>query len=176
MGPIVKAFAVAALLLAGLGCPSCTQDKTAQAATAAPAAPLQPPTHTAKQETAMKPFVLIFRQSSRTITELEKTQRSAQVRDWARGVNAAGGKLDPRILSEQLYLWTEHDRGTPGHATEGAVTALLFLEAASFDDAVRIGNEHPALRYGSTVEVRPWAPPATPPPPQPPQPPQAPKP
>jgi hypothetical protein len=111
----------------------------------------------------MKTFVLIFRQSTRVLTDQEKAQRTAEVRAWAQGVNAKGGKLDPRILDEQLHLWTQPDNGAPGRAGDGAVTAILFFEAASFDDAVKIGNQHPALRYGTTVEVRPWAAPPAPP-------------
>jgi hypothetical protein len=111
----------------------------------------------------MKTFVLIFRQSGRVLTEQEKKQRGTEVSAWARGINAAGVKLDPRILGEESYAWTEPGKGSAGHtAADATVTALLFLEAATFEEAARVGSEHPALRYGATVEVRPWASPAAP--------------
>jgi hypothetical protein len=42
---------------------------------------------------------------------------------------------------------------------EETVTALLFLEAHDLSEATQVAEAHPALRYGSEVEVRPWAPP-----------------
>jgi hypothetical protein len=37
------------------------------------------------------------------------------------------------------------------------ITALLFLEAYDLSEAAEVAESHPALRYGSKVEVRPWA-------------------
>jgi hypothetical protein len=106
----------------------------------------------------MKTFVIIFRQGPRPLTESDKQRRAGEVTAWARGVNEAGHKLDPRILAP-----AGAHRGQQPSTTVGAeawpVTALLFLEAEDLDDATQVAEAHPALRYGAAVEVRPWAPP-----------------
>ena len=107
----------------------------------------------------MNHFVIIFRQSPRPLTEAELKSRSEETRAWAQQQNAAGHKLDPHILAPESH-WSGP---SPAPGAE-PVTALLFLEASDFAQAVAVAQAHPALRYGSSVEVRPWAPPPTPPP------------
>lgn len=106
----------------------------------------------------MKTFVIIFRQGSRPLTETDKQRRAEETGAWARRQNAVGHKLDPHILGPE----SAH-RGAEMPATRDAaawpLTALLFLEANDLNDAVRVAESHPALRYGANVEVRPWAPP-----------------
>jgi|GEM_PF-6309452 len=54
----------------------------------------------------------------------------------------------------------EARRGSGDASSEGwPVTALPFLEARDLNEATQIAEAHPAVRYGSAVEVRPWAPP-----------------
>jgi hypothetical protein len=90
--------------------------------------------------------------------------RAEETRAWARRQNAAGHKL-PHILAPESH-WSGPDGGSgPVPATSaGPITALLFLEARDFAQAVDVARAHPALRYGASVEVRPWAPPPAPPP------------
>jgi hypothetical protein len=112
----------------------------------------------------MKTFVILFRQGSRTLTEADLKNRTEETRAWARAQNAAGHKLDPRILAPEGQ-WIGPDGGGPVPVPEaGQVTAILFLEAGDLGSAVDIARAHPATRYGSSVEVRPWAPPPSPPP------------
>jgi hypothetical protein len=104
----------------------------------------------------MNTFVIIFRQGPRTLTDADKQRRAEETTVWARVQNEAGHKLDPRILTpEHAHRGPERDR--PGD--DWAITALLFLEATDLNEAARIAEAHPALRYGASVEVRPWAPP-----------------
>jgi hypothetical protein len=101
----------------------------------------------------MKTFVIIFRQGPQQLTESDKQRRAEETVAWARGQNAAGHKLDPRILAPE----SEH-RGSGNSSSDGwPVTALLFLEARDLSEATQVAEAHPALRYGSEVEVRPWA-------------------
>jgi hypothetical protein len=103
----------------------------------------------------MKTFVIIFRQSPQELSESDKQRRAEETVAWARAQNAAGHKLDPRILAPQSEY-----RGSGNSANEGGqVTALLFLEARNLSEAAKVAEAHPAIRYGSEVEVRPWAPP-----------------
>src|SRR5258707_3614890 len=101
--------------------------------------------------TTMKTFVIIFRQGPQQRTEADKQRRAQETTAWAKAQNAAGHKLDPRILAPE----SEH-RGSPDSASEAwPVTALLFLEARDLSDATQVAEAHPALRFGSEVEVGP---------------------
>lgn len=115
---------------------------------------------TGKLKKAMKQFVIIFHQGPKPLTEADKQLRSEETRVWAQKQNAAGRKLVPRILEPDGH-WIGAD-GTDGAVpatATGAITALLFLEAHDLAEAVEVAHAHPAIRYGSSVEVRPWAPP-----------------
>jgi hypothetical protein len=104
----------------------------------------------------MKTFVIIFRQGPQQLTEADKQRRAQETTAWAKAQNAGGHKLDPRILAPE----SEH-RGSGNSASdEQPITALLFLEARDLSEATQVAEAHPALHYGSEVEVRPWAPPA----------------
>jgi hypothetical protein len=104
---------------------------------------------------AMKTFVIIFRQGPQQLTEADKQRRAEETVAWARAQNDAGHKLDPRILAPE-----SERRGSGNSASDGQpVTALLFLEARDLTEATQVAEAHPALHYGSEVEIRPWAPP-----------------
>lgn len=107
----------------------------------------------------MKTFVIIFRQGPYTFTDADLAQRQKDVSAWARTQNAAGHKLDPRILTPEVVRF---GATLPDGAHTGAwpITAILFLEASDLAAAGRIAEAHPANRYGTSVEVRLWAPPA----------------
>ena len=110
---------------------------------------------TPSASTRMKTFVIIFRQGPKQLTEADKQRRAQETVGWARVQNAADHKLDPRILAPD----NEH-RGSGDTTSQGwPITALLFLEARDLAEATEVAEAHPALRYGSEVEVRPWAPP-----------------
>ncbi len=106
--------------------------------------------------TAMKTFVIIFRQDPHPLTDADKQRRAEETVVWARRQNDAGHKLDPRILAPE----SAHPGSEPSAATSAGawpITALLFLEAHDLSEAAQVAESHPALRYGSNVEVRPWA-------------------
>ena len=114
----------------------------------------------------MKQFVIIFRQGPRQLTEAELKSRTEETRLWAQHQNAAGHKLDPHILApEGQWIEPDGDTGPVAATSPGVITALLFLEAHDLTEAVDVAKAHPGLRYGASVEVRPWAPPPAPPPP-----------
>jgi hypothetical protein len=109
----------------------------------------------------MNRFALLFRQGSRPLSAADLQNRSAETTAWAQTQNAAGHQLDPHILDPESR-WVGPNGGgeaVPAGA-EGPVTAILFLEARDIAEAVEIARAHPATRYGSSIEVRPWAPPA----------------
>jgi hypothetical protein len=113
----------------------------------------------------MKQFVIILRQGPKQLTKAELKNRTEETRAWAQHQNAAGHKLDPHILApEGLWIGPDGDSGPVPSTSAGAITALLFLDARDLTQAVDVARAHPGLRYGASVEVRPWAPPPAPPP------------
>jgi hypothetical protein len=130
-----------------------------RAQSAPTASPSSTPSTTATS--TMKTFVILFRQRPRQFTEVELAQRQKDVSAWARTQNAAGHKLDPRILGPDAVRSGE-TLPDGSHAGAWPLTAILFLEAEDLATAARIAEAHPANHYGTNVEVRPWAPPAPP--------------
>ena len=103
----------------------------------------------------MSQYVIIFRQEPNQLSDVDLQNRARETGAWAQRENAAGHKLDPHILVE-----SSHWAGPPV-AGGTPVTALLFLEARDFADAMAVARAHPGIRYGASVDVRPWARPPT---------------
>jgi hypothetical protein len=122
------------------------------------------PDTTDKPSSPMKQFVLLFRQSS-ALSEADQKRRAEEVRAWARQQNDAGHKLDPRALGEEKHRIAPGGKSdSTSQRDEASLTAILFVEARNFAEAVKIAESHPALRYGViSVEVRPWTSPLRPP-------------
>lgn len=113
---------------------------------------------TAQPAPTMQKFVLLFRQDPHALTAVDQTRRQTAIGAWARAQNAAGHKLEPRTLAPDVTR--------PGLATSaeaaGAwpLVALVFLEARDLAEATQIAAVHPAKDFNTSVEVRPWSPPA----------------
>lgn len=110
----------------------------------------------------MKTFVILFRQGPRELTDADLARRQAEVSAWARAQNAAGHQLEPRILAPDVQRSGSEAHGDGVGLNAWPITALLFLQASDLAAAAKVGESHPARRYGASVEVRPWAPPAVP--------------
>lgn len=95
-------------------------------------------------------FVFIFRQG-RKLTEEEQKRRTEEVSAWARQRLNDDPSFDPRVLGEESSRV-----GDSVPTIDGAVIALNFIQAADFNEAVVIAKTHPGLRYGVSIEVRPW--------------------
>jgi len=116
-----------------------------------------------KPSQSMKQFVIIFHQGANQLSEADKQRRTEETRAWAQLQNAAGHKLTPCILDPECH-WSgaNGESGPVPPSSGGSITALLFLEARDFAQAVEVATAHPAIRFGSSVEVRPWGPPIAP--------------
>jgi hypothetical protein len=125
---------------------------------ASPRAQTGPATPSAREQGGlMKQFVIIFRQGPKPLSDVDLKNRAEETRAWAREQNAAGHKLVPHILApEGQRIGSDGESGPVPADTAGSITALLFLEARDLAEAADIARAHPALRYGSSVEVRPW--------------------
>jgi hypothetical protein len=125
--------------------------------------PSNAPPITSQPDSKMQNFVILFRQGPRTLTESDKLRRSEEVSAWARVQNAAGHKLEPRILGAEVLRPGGDATGGTGATTDTyLVTALLFLQAGDLAEAASVAGTHPGIHFGASVEVRPWAPPAIP--------------
>jgi len=115
-----------------------------------------------KATSAMKDFVLLFRQDPSThLSDADQKRRAEEVRAWAMRQNNEGRKLDPRILTpENQRVNPAGKSNQPADDAEGVVVAITFLEARDFAEAARIAASHPGLNYGVSVEVREWTSPA----------------
>lgn len=101
---------------------------------------------------AMKPFVILFRQGPRQLDADALARRQQEIVAWARIQNDAGHKLEPRALApEAVHPGIEKTTDT------WPVTALLFLEARDLEQAAQIARSHPANHYGVSIEVRSWS-------------------
>jgi uncharacterized protein len=105
----------------------------------------------------MKKFAFFFRQS-RQLSDSEQKQRTAEVVAWVKQQIAEGRKLEPRVLdsTHESVVSGEH-RDDVSTNSGGALVAINFLEAKDFEEAVEIATTHPGLRYGVSIEVRPWS-------------------
>jgi hypothetical protein len=122
---------------------------------------------TATSTSPMNQFALIFRQTSKPLSDVDQQRRAVEVRAWAQRQIKEERKLDPHILTgENRQLRPDGRHGPVSVSEEGNVTAIVFLEARDFAEAVKIAESHPGLRYGVSIEVRPWGPPPPAPPPQ----------
>jgi hypothetical protein len=114
----------------------------------------------------MKHFVLLFRQGNRDLSTEEQKQRGEEIRAWAEHAVAEGWNPKPHTLGKESYRLGPQGEIAPGQTNgDKQILVLLFIEASDFKEAVAIAKAHPAMRYGSDVEVREWtAPPPLGPP------------
>lgn len=106
----------------------------------------------------MQTFVLIFRQTPRQFSEADLKGRAEQIRTWVGRQAEQNHKLDPRILTpDSAFIGIDGKRRSEPLSAEPPVTALLFVEAKDLADAVTIAETHPGVKFGASVEVRPWA-------------------
>jgi hypothetical protein len=122
-------------------------------------------THTIEQQGAsMKHFVLLFQQG-RNLSEEEQKRRADEIKAWAVHAVAEGWNPEPRALGKESYhLGPEGESASAQMSGDGLILVLLFIEASDFNEAVAIAKGHPAMRYGSHVEVREWTAPTLGPP------------
>jgi len=117
-------------------------------------APTNSPTHP-----NMKSFVLIFRQGANSLSDADRKQISTKMPGWAAQQRDSGRKLDPRILADGPSQILKGGEISAPASDQRPLTALLFIEAEDFQEAVRVAESHPGLSFGVSIEVRAWTPP-----------------
>ena len=96
-------------------------------------------------------FCFHIRKGNRTLSDDEQKRRTEEVRAWALQ-EVKTHDLEPRVLGNESFYVGDGD----GSNHDRTVIALNFIKAADFDEAVKIAKTHPGLRYGVSIEVRPW--------------------
>ena len=89
--------------------------------------------------------------------ELQKTMN--KVMAWFEGLGARGKVKGAQPLGAQGRIITGTNGGLvvdgPFAESKESVGGYLLLQADTLDEAVEIARSNPALKYGTTVEVRP---------------------
>lgn len=120
-------------------------------AVSVPASATTPPS-SESSITAMSHFVVLFRRHPGALSAAEQAGLGRDIGAWARLHNEAGHRLAPHILAPE-----SRHAGPQREAEPLPVTALLFLEARDLDEAARVAESHPGMRYGFSAEVRAWS-------------------
>jgi hypothetical protein len=109
------------------------------------------------QEKPMKHYALIF-YPSHTLTPGELKQRQIEILEWVKDVTSMGIDLDPRALGLPLTRLAPSggDAASGDEEAGPAFTNIVFFNSASEEQAMRVAKTHPALRYGTRIEVREW--------------------
>jgi hypothetical protein len=108
-------------------------------------------------EATKQHYALVF-YSGRTLSAEEVKQREVAIAAWVKQVTGMGIWLDPRSLARTAAtLSAKGDqviaRKEPNDPT---LSTIVFFDSPSSEQALEIAGMHPAVQYGSTVEVREW--------------------
>lgn len=98
-------------------------------------------------------FAIVFFAGA-ALCEEDAQQMRSETKLWAKTTNAAGRHLQPHMFGDEQCVLG--DKAAMGNAP----SAVLFLQARDLADAVEVARQHPALRFGYAVQVRPWSNPA----------------
>jgi hypothetical protein len=109
------------------------------------------------QEKPVKHYALVF-YASRALTPEELKQRQIEILEWAKDVTSMGINLDPRAFAAPLArLFPSGGEAVSDKERTGATFSnIVFFDSASEEQALRVAQTHPGLRYGTTIEVREW--------------------
>jgi hypothetical protein len=106
----------------------------------------------ATRRTTMPEFAFLFR-SRADLTPDQLARRGAAVRDWALALRASGAFRHTSVL-EDGGLILSSDRTVKDLTAQGAVGAVLVVEAADLAAATALARTHPGLEYGTEIEIR----------------------
>ena len=74
---------------------------------------------------------------------------------WARGIRGSGRQISgERLLDDRLLVAPEG----PNPSEQLRLGGYFVVQAADFDEATELAREHPHVRRGGTIEVRPIGP------------------
>jgi hypothetical protein len=110
-------------------------------------------------EASQSEYLLLFRGTEwhHSLAPEEIRERVARFVEWADGLQKNGAFKVGRPLLHRGKIIQSNQTVIDGPFAESkeAIAGLIIIQAASFEDAVKIAKACPGLQYGMTVEVRP---------------------
>ena len=105
----------------------------------------------------MKHYALIFR-STRALAPEELKQRAIDIAVWVKEVSDTGITLDPKALGETIANLSAKGKEIISDeiSSDPTLINIVFFDAPSRDQAIKIARMHPGLHYGVTIEAREW--------------------
>jgi hypothetical protein len=111
------------------------------------------------REARQSEYLLLFRGTEwhHSLAPEEIRERVARFVEWADGLQKNGTFKVGRPLLHRGKIIQSNQTVIDGPFAESkeAIAGLIIIQAASFEDAVKIAKACPGLQYGMTVEVRP---------------------
>lgn len=101
----------------------------------------------------MHEFAMIYRHGPHELTPQQVAERDRRVPAWGREQRARGALVET-LPFEGDGVAIAPDRAQSPVPAQQSVAAVTILRAADLDAAIAIAKLHPALDFGTTIEVR----------------------
>ncbi|HSE99075.1 MAG TPA: YciI family protein [Blastocatellia bacterium] len=113
-------------------------------------------------DTRLPQFMLVLRmtpQELRAVAADEERSRVEEYSAWARNVGQAGALIGGEKLKDEVWLLNTVDGRAAisdrwPDSTEKVIAGYFLIQARDYEQAIRIAEGCPHLKYGGTVEVR----------------------
>lgn len=79
-----------------------------------------------------------------------------EYKTWMENTFGRGVKITGQELKNEAVVLKGEDEKTVGDEAETRTTGYFLLEANSYEEAVAVAKENPHVKYGGTVEVKPF--------------------
>jgi len=107
----------------------------------------------------MKHYALLF-YPTRTLTAEEQSRRGVEIPIWVKQVTEMGITIEPKAFGETVATFSATGSETDSpNGSDGVppLSNIVFFEAASKDEAIKVAQIHPGLHYGVIIDVREWS-------------------
>lgn len=109
-------------------------------------------------EQPMKHFVMIFR-ATRVLSHDEIEQRRVEIQAWVKKATEMKIELYPYTLEQVIANYSMQNQQLETHsmADDTQLSNFVFFDAPDINEAKKIAEMHPGLRYGTKLELREWS-------------------
>ena len=104
-----------------------------------------------------KTFVLFLMEDKNyknAATEAEQQQRIDLYRNWAITLRKEGIPIEGTKLQDEIHLLKGSAEEPLPASPTGEIAGYFLLDAASFQDAIRLAKSCPHLQFGGRIQVR----------------------
>lgn len=103
---------------------------------------------------ASKGYILILHEDER-FQSGEPMEMFEEYRQWMENTMKRGVKISGQELKEEAVLVSRSEVEEQSDARE-RTTGYFVLEADSLEEAVQVARDNPHIKYGGTIEVKPY--------------------